>query len=459
MALWSSLTRRRILLVDAVRTRLWPVPLMAVVVSIAAGILLPQADAALNGSLPPTVSDVLFGGGPSAAREVLSTIASSLVTVTSLTFSLTVVTLQLASSQFSPRLLRTFARDRFVQRTLALFLATFAYALTVLRSIRDENARSAAFVPEVSVTIAYLLALASVVGLVFFLAHLVREIRVEAMINTVRADAVATASGLFRELDSDDNKSTPLPQPPPSASMIAAAASGFLVAVDEEALLNAAVRADAVILLDRKPGEYLVVGTPVAFAWANDTGAALDDDALADLRSSVDAAVNTGDERTPVQDVGYGLRQLTDVAVKALSPGINDPTTAIHVLGHSSTLLCELAGRHVGPSVRCDDDQVARVVIRRPGLPELLDLAISQPRHYGASDALLMQRLYVLLREVAWRASDPGDKEAVAEELERTRRAAARQDFDAAERDELARQAGLVRAALAGQWRPQPLNG
>ena len=129
---WSAVNRRRTWMLDAIRTRLWPVPTMAIAVAMVAGLLLPELDQLLDGAMPAELSRWIFGGSPAAARDLLAAIAGSVMTVTSLTFSLTVVTLQLASSQFSPRLLRTFARDRFVQRTLGLFVATFAYALTVL---------------------------------------------------------------------------------------------------------------------------------------------------------------------------------------------------------------------------------------------------------------------------------------------------------------------------------------
>jgi uncharacterized membrane protein len=132
---------RRAKVRESFRSQLWPLPAIGIAVALLLGIALPELDAALDDQLPAFVSDYLFGGGASAARTVLDAIAGSLITVTALTFSLTVVTLQLASSQFSPRLLRTFSSDRFVQLTLALFLGTFTYALTVLRTVRtgDDN--------------------------------------------------------------------------------------------------------------------------------------------------------------------------------------------------------------------------------------------------------------------------------------------------------------------------------
>ncbi len=164
-----------------------PIPTIAVVAALSLGLGLPELNSAVSGHLSGRASGVLFGGDADAARSLLGAIASSLITVTALTFSLTVATLQLASSQFSPRLLRTFTSDQFVQATLALFMATFTYALTVLRAVRSAgDSGQAEFVPKFAVTLAFLLAVASVLGLglVLFLAHLTSQIRVETMLRT-----------------------------------------------------------------------------------------------------------------------------------------------------------------------------------------------------------------------------------------------------------------------------------
>ena len=165
------------------------------------------------------------------------------------------------------------------------------------------------------------------------------------------------------------------------------------------------------------------------------------------------AAVRTASERTPVQDVGYGLRQLTDVAVKALSPGGNDPTTAVHALGYSSALLCNLVRRRLDYKA-LGRGCVTRAVIRQPKFTELLDLAVAQPRRYGADDPSLLARLFILLREVAWQVTKPEQKSAIAGQPTRLRRTVAAQDFDDIERNGLSVLGREVEAALAGTWRP-----
>lgn len=435
---------------EALRTRLWPVPLIGVLLGIGAGLGLPALDEAVDDAIPRL--RLLFESNMDYAREVLGTIATALITVTTLTFSLTVVTMQLASAQYSPRLLRTFSLDRVVRRTMAVLLATFAYALTVLGNIRQGPGPSPDVVAQISVTVAALLALLCVVQLVLFFAHLVHQIRVETMMHAVSADSLLVGSRIFQSLDSADER-RPIPQPPANAALIEGRSTGFLVSIDEESLLAAAEQADAVVFVNRTPGDWLIAGSPLAFAWTSDSHGTLDDERLKTLSEGVSAAVRTANERIPAQDVALGIRQLTDVALKAISPGINDPTTAVHALGNTSALLCHLAQRRLDYKVLCGGD-VTLAVIRQRKFSELLDLAVAQPRRYGANDPTVLARLFTLLREVAWHAREPEHKSAIACQLERLRRTVSAQEFDKAEHDSLADLGRDVDAVLAGNWRP-----
>ena len=447
----DTLRRRRTRFLDAWHSRLWPVPALGVLTAIVAGIAIPEIDGVLDQEMPPVLSSYLFGGGADAAREVLGAVATSLITVTSLTFSLTVVTLQLASSQYTPRLLRTFASDRFVQRTLALFLATFVYALTVLRTVRNDSDSGAEFVPQIAVTVAYLLAMVSVLCLVLFLGHLVRQIRIETMLDHVSTDVEHTARRMLDPLD-DGTGEDFAPFPPADAATVTARSSGFLVEVDEQALLAAAVDADAIVWIDRPVGTDIQAGVPVALCWPARPSGDLGEDRLTALRERVSGALCTGIERTATQDIGYGLRQLTDVVVRALSPGINDPTTAIHGLNSCSATLCALAGYRLGRRTLRDEQDVVRVVLARPDLPDLLDLVCNQPRIYGASDPAVLARLLSMLRELAWVVVLPTHREAIAARLVRLENAVAAERFDPADRRHLDQLAHLVREALDRRW-------
>ncbi|PPK92608.1 putative membrane protein [Kineococcus xinjiangensis] len=447
----ATRTGRLAIAADAWRTKLWPLPTACVLVSVIAGVGLPQLDRAIDAGLSELVSAWLFSGGPEAARSVLSAIAGSLITVTSLTFSLTVVTLQLASSQFSPRLLRTFARDHVVQGTLGLFLATFAFSLTVLRTVRSATSQGPGFVPQISTTVAVVLALLSVLALVFFLGHLARQIRIETVLETVRRETEETIAETV-----PDAGDQPAPLPPwveevGRGQRIAADSSGFLVAVNGGKLLEAAVDLDAVVLVDRRPGDPVVAGVPLAFALPLEDDGALD---VVGLAKRVRAAVTVGAERTAPQDLAFGVRQLVDVAAKALSPGINDPTTAVHALTHLSSLMCRLGNRPLVDDRLCDEEGRVRVVLRRYSYADLLELAVAQTRRYGASEPAVLERLLILLREVAWCTDGEDRRRCVREQLERTRQVVVDGEFDDVDRTRLLGTSRDVEVALAGDWPP-----
>lgn len=381
------------------RGSLWPIPVLGIVIAIGMGVGLPALDEALasrNGDNPLIF---VFGGGPSAARDLLAAIAGSLISVTGLTFSFTVVALQLSSSQHSPRLLQTFVTDRVVQLTLAQLVATFVYALTVLRTVRSEDATQdeIAFVPRLSVTVGFALTLISIVALVLFLGHLARSLRVETMYRDVHDEASQTYA---RELpEQDDDPVPPLPDWAPVH--LSARSSGFLIDVDPAPIVTAAADAGVVVLLGARIGDSVVEGTPLASAWPSAGGAAGDLDAVG---KAVDQAVQLRFERSPTRDIAYSLRKVVDITVRALSPGTNDPTTAVHGLSHVSALLGELVTRSPRPSGFRDDDGVLRLVVPQWDVATLLRLGLEEPIQFASGQPAVLRRLAGLLREVGWRA-------------------------------------------------------
>lgn len=429
---------------DGFRTKLWPIPTLAVLLALVLGAVLPLVDHHFDGG----DSDLLFGGGADAARTVLSAISGSLITVTSLTFSLTVVSLQLASSQFSPRLLRTFTRDLLVQGTLGLFLGTFVFALSVLRVVRTDTGGEDAFIPRVSVSVAFVLAILSVIALVLFLGHLTQTIRVESMLRSVHRDASAALSGV-----SDDSRLTldaARRMVPDHATPLVASSSGFLIDVDGRDLVRVVAEHDAVAYVDRNPGDSVVAGTPIGWVWSA-AGGSLGSDRRDELMDAINARIAIGFERAGASDLSLGLRQLTDVAVKALSPGINDPTTAVHALGYSSALLCEMSQAPLGPRLLRDADGDIRVVLSRHVFADLLALAVEQPAHFGRDDPLVMRRLLMLLREVAWIAG-PVFEDVMTQQLARLRRLLETSGLDPLDRATLTHEADRVVAATQGRW-------
>ncbi len=452
----SGASSRASVLRDAVQTRLWPVPTVGVVLAVALGVLLPELDGSVDDDLPGRLTAFLFGGGSDAARTVLSAIAGSLITVTSLTFSLTVVTLQLASSQFSPRLLRTFSRDRFVHLTLALFLGTFAYSLVVLRTVRTSADSRAEFVPQVSVTVAVVLTLVSVFALVLFLDHLATQIRVETMLDDVHTDASETLARVLQKRADDPPSNQDPPQAPTERlSRSRPASPGSWSASTRTTCWPRPARPARSCRSRASPADRWCAAP--RWAAAGPLGPdPLTQEQQSELAERVAAAAVAGRERTAAQDIAYGLRQLTDVATKALSPGINDPTTAVHALGHISGLLCEMVDYQLGPKLLRDDHDRVRVVLERPGLADLLDSALAQPRRYAATAPSVLARITVgaaggrLARARRGRAAGRPRPAAPAAGDGRRRRPRR------AEKAELARLDTLVEQALLGRGGARP---
>ena len=434
---------------DSLRTQLWPVPLAATLVAVLLGQFLPYLDRQLQDQLPDALSGLLFGGGPEAAQAVMQTIAGSLITVTSLTFSLTVVTLQLASSQFSPRLLRTFSRDAFVHNTLALFLATFVFSLTVLRSIRADSSEGDGFVPRIAITVGFGLTLASVIALVFFLAHLATQIRVETMMRDVHSEATEAVDRIFPR----DGEASPVDMAGsgPGAALIESAVSGFLLGIDVKAASAAAFKTDTFVIVDALPGHSLIAGVPFARAWSTD-GRALDGQRLTDLSEGLTGSLSKGFERTSTWDAGYGLQQLLDVASRALSPGINDPTTAVHALGHISAVLGTLATRHTGPKLHVDEQDRPRVILNYPTFENLLDQVMRQMVRYALDDPRTAERVVRMLRELSWVVGPGPDGIAIQDRVAAVRVALVTAALSDDEKRRLQRECDAVAAARTGSW-------
>jgi len=445
---------------EGLQSRLWPLPTAAIVVAVAAGIALPELDRVLDPLIPDGLDGLFFAGAPDSARTLLGAISSSIVTVTSLVFSLTVVALQLASSQASPRLLRMFASDRRVHATLAIFLGTFAFSLTVLRSVRDADptiTTDDGFVPRIAISVTFALMLVAVVTLTLFLAHLATRLRVETMLRDVHEEATRTLRTLRDEEPEDDGSVAA--EPATRRRLVTATRSGFLVGVERGPLVLLAAEHDLVIEVETAVGAGVVEGTPIAAWWVRDPLRAAELDDL-ELVARIDLAITRAHlveyERTPVQDVGFGLRQLVDVAVKALSPGVNDPTTAVHALGHVSALLGDLLSHPVPSTTERDAAGVIRVIGRQLDLAAMLDLAIIQPRHYGAADLFVALRLLRMLRELAWRSTHPELAPAIRAHADQVLEAARRTPRPARETAQLEAEHDRVRAALAGEWEPAP---
>ena len=351
---------------------LWLWPAMAGIVAFIG------ASFAVDVPLGASLRWLAWPGDADSAMAMLQTVAGSVITVTALAFTLIVVALQLASQQFSPRLLRDFSRDRVVKAALAVLLAALVYTTAVLRSIDAQ-----APLPDVALLIAAALGLIAVAAILGYINHMTRVLRVDTMMRTVH-DETDTVIAAFYPAHDDPRQRSPdeLQLDQRSAVAVDADQSGFVQVVDVASPVRAARRHDAVVRIEARPGDHVVRGTPLAQVWVRDA----DPGRRAELTGAAVAKVRIGFERTIAQDAASGFRQLTDIAVKALSPAINDPVTAAHAVGHLADLLVQLSGRRLGPTLHQDADAVGRVVVGDRDLPYYLDLVCGPVRRYGRAD-------------------------------------------------------------------------
>ena len=394
------MTGRLRLLQDRLRGSLWAVPGLCVVVSVALALALVALDRRLDDDVRFT-----FGAGAEGAREVLGAITTAMITFTGLVFSITIVVLQLTSSQFSPRVLRTFLRDRQTQWALGVFTATFVYAVLVLRTVRSGDTDGAEpFVPGISTTVAVALLLLSVALFVAYIHHVATAIQVSSIIAAIgdeTRDAIERRYPTGRDTPVDARLLPPddLPQ-----AVVPARSSGVVQSGDDERLVALACEAGVVLRAQARVGDYVPQGAPLLEVLGDPRD--LDVSAVAD-------AVRQDRERSLHQDVGFGLRQLVDIAERALSPSTNDPTTAVQVLDQLHDLLRRLATRPLRTWVHADDDGVVRLVVPPELFAEHLSLALDEIRQFGAEHRPVRERIASLLRDVE-AAALPEHREALA---------------------------------------------
>jgi uncharacterized membrane protein len=369
------------------RARLWFWPGIAAIGAFVAARLLAGVDRMVGWERDTWY---LFGGSAESARTLLSTVSSSMMTFTGLVFSITILVLQLASAQFSPRVLRTFLEDRNSQLAMAAFVGTFVYALALLPVVRGGGQEAAPFVPGLALFVAFALVLFSVGVFVHYIDHMAHSIRAVSLVKRVSADTrVAIATMYPDELPGDPEPEVAAPTGH-AETLALAGRAGVLAAVDENALMAAACAADGIVALIPSPGDFVPRGAPLARIWGGDE----------QLAAAVRAAVAIEDERTSYQDPSFGFRQLVDIAERALSPGVNDPSTAVQVLDELHDLLRWLATRRFPSPYGCDPQGRLRVILPRPDWDAYVDLALDEIMQYGAASLQVVARVRTLLADV-----------------------------------------------------------
>jgi uncharacterized membrane protein len=340
------------------------------------------------------VPSVLFPShaDPQVAQIVLATIAASIMTVVSIVFAILLMTLTLASMQFSPRILLSFVKDRVTQWTLGIFLGTFAYCMAALPAARSLPRP---FAPVATVTCAMLLAVMCVAWLIFFIHHISEAISVNHIVDRIAREI----EGVIDAVMPDSRRHAYEPEGVPFDDdkrevAVGSPVSGYIRYVDGGRLLDLATQFKLRVRVLRRVGHFVPAGVGLFGAAPAER---LDPERMRELQATFDI----GPTRTLQQDVEFGVIQIVDIALKAISTAVNDPSTAITCVDQLGRILIRFMSRHVPVSLLCDPPHVVRVIMPWIGTESLIDTAFEQIRHYSASDIAVSLRLLRALDDIA----------------------------------------------------------
>ena len=387
----------------------------------------------------------VYSGGAEGASAVLQTIAGSMITIAGVVFSLTLVALSLASSQFGPRILRNYMRDTTNQLVLGTFIATFLYCLMVLRTIRRDEAD--VFVPHLSVTLGVAFALTSLWVLIYFIHHVSVSIQADEVVSRIGLELDHTIDSLFPEQlggNAYEPSNMPAYHDDAQPRSVDADQDGYLQIVDPETLMSFASETDTVLTLARRPGDYIVQGMPLLHVSPSNR-------VPEDMQQRLQGAFVLGNQRTAAQDVEFVILQLVEIATRALSPGINDPFTAIASINRLSSAFCRLAQRRFPEPCRYDEAQRLRIIATPQTFSGLADAAFNPLRNCARSSVEVTVRLLESLAVIASVASRPGDRAALERHADMILRGAAKAIPEEADRQAIAKHHHAVRQALGTQ--------
>lgn len=367
---------------DRLRASYWFIPTIMAIMAFLLSILSVQADEIWGRQLAWVVG-LVYVDSPEGARAVLSTVASSMITVAGTVFSLTMVVLQLTSQQYGPLVLSNFIRDRGNQFVLGIFTATFIYCLLVLRTIRGVG--NSFFIPHISVLIGLGLAIASLGVLIYFIHHVSDSIRASTIITRLSTDLKQAIHNLYPEqLGYDAEEVSPREHKLPEdfgdeAVPVMLNEGGYLQLVDEGNLLNLANEHDLIVKIVNRPGAFMLTGAVAALVWPPGH---VDEK----VRDAINNALEIGPARTQEQDIEYLLNQLVAMAVRALSPSLNDPYTAMACIDRLAEILCLIGNRTLPSPYRYDEAGELRVIARPISFEEIVHIAFDEIWAYGHED-------------------------------------------------------------------------
>jgi uncharacterized membrane protein len=413
---------------DSLRSSYWFVPSLCALGAILLSVLFPLLDAAIaraGWSLPEWVRTTT-----PAARATLSVMAGSMVAVTGTVFSITIVTLSLASQQFGPRLLRRFMYDLVTQVTLGVFLSTGLYCLLILRVVETHAGGTA--IPHFSVLLAVLLSVLSMATLIVFIHHVAMMIQAPHVVAAVAHDLDDSIARLFRQEtqeESDEDQSGGNPEALSDRQrnseqlreqagrlrgglVVGSTQDGYVQAINESGLMQLACDRDLLLHMRAQPGDFIATGTPLADVLMSVEVQA--DNSLADeLSRTLNESVVAGIRRTPRQDPECAIEELVEIAVRALSPGINDPFTAMNCIDRLGAALGRLSEGELPSGYRYDDTGSLRLVIGRTSFASALDTAFNQIRQHSQDNVAVTSRLLQALASIAEHVQSEEDREVV----------------------------------------------
>lgn len=374
-----------LLIINELRFSYWFIPTIMAIGAILLSIATVWIDS-LTGADWINDAGWLYANQPAGARALLSTIAGSMITVAGVTFSITVAAVASSTNQFGPRLLTNFLRDRGNQITLGTFIATFLYCLLVLRTVVSADEAEQAFVPNIAILFALLLALASVGVLIFFLHHVPQSVHVSHMIARVGQELIEEVDKLFpRRIgeppSANDGSSSidELEQRFDAAYPIRATGCGYMQQVDGAHLMKVVSEESLIIKIDCRPGTFVRQGQPLARILASEPPDEV-------LKDRLVEAFTWHVKRSPTQDIMFLVDQLVEIAARALSPGLNDPFTAMNCLEWLTAALAAVADRDVPDGRRFDDDGDLRIVARPVRFADLAEAGFGALLPYIAAD-------------------------------------------------------------------------
>ena len=356
----------------------------------------------------------LFGVGADGARGMLSTIAGSMMTVVGVTFSMVLMTLALASSQYTSRILRNFMSDRVTQIVLGVFAGIFTYCLIVLRTIRGGE--DGVFVPGLAVSFSVVLAMGGIGVLIFFIHHISASIQAANIIASVADETMLVVDRIFPEKLGngwgDDNEAYPTQPPLPEHiwKAVPDKRNGYIQSLDNAALLRLACENKTIVRMEHAIGEFVVRGAALA-------SLALEKPPGKEIIGTLQAAYGIDRHRTVSQDAAFGIRQVVDIALKAISPGINDTTTAVMCVDYLSAILARLAPRPIPSSHRSVEGEL-RVIAKGPNFESLLTQAFDQIRRSANGNVTILLRILEALQILAGLATGLRRRRALFEQMQ-----------------------------------------